>query len=50
MHLPCLPFLPPTPWKENKVFFSLLGTQSRESSAGEKIEGDCSIPFMSFFK
>jgi len=47
---PSLPFLPLTPCKENKVFFHSWELKAGKSSAGEWMEGDCSIPFMSFFK
>jgi hypothetical protein len=50
MHLPCLPFLPPTPCRVNKVFFHSWELKAGKGSARERMERDCSIPFMSFFK
>jgi hypothetical protein len=45
-----LPFLPATPCKENKVFFHSWELKEGKGSAGERMKGDCSIPFISFFK
>jgi hypothetical protein len=47
---PLYHFLPQTPCKENEVFFHSWEFKARKGSAGERMEGDCSIPFMSFFK
>jgi len=46
MHLPSLPFLPPTPCKENKVSFHSWELKAGKGSAGEWMEGDSNIPFM----
>jgi hypothetical protein len=49
MHFPSLPFLPPRPCRENKVFLKTSWElKTGKGSVGGRMEGDCSIPFMKF--